>query len=61
MISQSVNDCDMIGFKRAMYFTNDRMLTINFFTIKNTSEGLIILIKIDSRVVLIKSEFFPFS
>ncbi len=53
MISQSINDCDMIGFKRSMYFTNNRMLTINFFTIKNTSEGLIILIKIDSRIVLI--------
>lgn len=48
MISEGVCDGDEVGFEGAMYFSDDGVLGVDFFTIENTGESLLILIKIHS-------------
>lgn len=59
MVSQAICYCYDIGFKVAMDFTDDRMLRIDFFRVENTCKSLLLLIEVDSRIMLIKSELFP--
>ncbi len=61
MIGEGVGDGDDVGPETAMYFTNDWVLTVDFFTVEYTRESLLLLVEVDCRVVLIESEPFPLS